>query len=320
MIRDHIKLHSSAVRRSRKATPPERRRSWPLYALAYAILCCCAAGVIWSVNSAIVIAAPAILLLVVALTVTVAFACGGQAYVHDRFSTHDFVQHNEVGGFIINVAGTLFAVLLGFVTVIAWQHFADARQLVALESAAATDVWHSAVGIPQPQRGRVRRDTLEYANSMVRKEWPKMRAGRFDMRADYVVMDAMTAAGAFKPTDLMQSNSQSQTMQQLSVLHDLRQRRLAENASGISGFEWLVLILSAVSIVSFCWLFGLTNRRIHLVMTATVAILTTSVLVLLFELQFPFRSDLRIAPDSWNASISHIYMMQSGPQAGMHMQ
>jgi hypothetical protein len=43
-------------------------------------------------------------------------------------------------------------------------------------------------------------------------------------------------------------------------------------------------------------LFGAKNRRVHLLMTACAAVMVTSVLVLLFELQYPFRTGLRIAP------------------------
>jgi hypothetical protein len=103
------------------------------------------------------------------------------------------------------------------------------------------------------------------------------------------------------------------------VLHDFRQKRISENISSISSFEWFILVLGAACIIAFCWLFGVANRRIHLLMTATVAILSASVLVLLFELQYPFRSDLRIMPESWNASVNHIRMMQTGPQSSMRM-
>lgn len=54
-------------------------------------------------------------------------------------------------------------------------------------------------------------------------------------------------------------------------------------------------------------------------MTATVTVIITSLLVLLFELQYPFRSDLRILPDSWNGAIEHIHIMQSGSQMDMRM-
>ena len=57
---------------------------------------------------------PPLALLFVAILVALAFACGGQALVHRRFGSENFVHHNEVGGFIIAVVGTTYAVLLGF--------------------------------------------------------------------------------------------------------------------------------------------------------------------------------------------------------------
>jgi hypothetical protein len=84
--------------------------------------------------------------------------------VHRRFSESVFVRHNEVGGFIEAVVAALYGVLLGFMTVIAWQHFSGARDLARAESAAATDTWHTAVGMPPSERRRVRADVLHYAS------------------------------------------------------------------------------------------------------------------------------------------------------------
>jgi hypothetical protein len=41
---------------------------------------------------------PAALLLLFAVVIAIAAAGGGQIYVHHRFSSQDFVAHNEVGG------------------------------------------------------------------------------------------------------------------------------------------------------------------------------------------------------------------------------
>ncbi len=79
-------------------------------------------------------------------------------------------------------------------------------------------------------------------------------------------------------------------------------------------FEWLVLAIGGACIVGFCWLFGLENENVHLMMTSAVTIIMTTTLVLLFELQCPFQSDLRIPPDDWNGVVSHIEFMQHGSQ------
>jgi hypothetical protein len=289
----------------------------PYCVLIYGVVCCIAAVIVWRAAPIWFMEAPATGLLLYALSATIALSCGGQWYVHHRFPDHDFVQHNEVGGFLIGITGSLYAVMLGFLTVIAWQHFADARQLVAMEAALAADVWHAADGLPPEPRSRIRVDALRYAEMMTQTEWPQMRAGKFDTDADFIVMDAMSAADGLVPANYKQSNAQSATLDALGQLHDVRQRRLADNAGGISSFEWLVLAIGAVCVVGLCWIFGIANPAIHLFMTATVTITITSALVLLFELQYPFRTDLRITPISWSATIDHIYLMQTDSRSSM---
>lgn len=262
---------------------------------------------------------PAISLLAIATPASVALVCAGQWWVHRRFSYRDFVQHNEVAGFIIAVAGSLYAVVLGFLTLVGWQHYSDARQVVATETAAATDAWHVALGLPQARRYRVRNDILAYSKLMVSREWPAMRLAQEDKRSPIVIMDAIDATEDFTPSNLRESNAQTATLAQLGVMHDERQKRLADNGSGVTAFEWLVLMIGAGCVVGFCWLFGLPNAFVHLLMTAAVTIIMTATLVLLFELQYPFRSGLGIDSNDWSAVIDHIHWMQTGPQTTMRM-
>lgn len=293
--------------------------NWPAAAAAYALASCVAAVAIATRSPEIFIRMNAVLLLIWATSAAVAGTCASQWYVHHRFAAVDFVRQNEVGGFIVAVVGALYGVLLGFVTVIAWQHFSDARQIAGQESAAATDAWHTSLGMPTAQRTRVRGDMLLYATAMIDREWPAMRAKTFDKNADLIVMDAIGATGAFVPANMKEANAQSLTLQQLGELHDYRARRLTDNTFGLPPFEWIILGVGAICIVGFCWLFGLENKTVHLMMTSTVAVVVTSTLVLLFELQYPFQSDLRIPPDDWAGAIAHIHAMQAGPQSAMRM-
>jgi len=262
---------------------------------------------------------PPLALLLAAIVLAVAVAGGGQLYIHRRFRETDFVQHNEVGGFIVAIVGTLYAVLLGFLTIVIWQHFSETQTQVSRESAAAADAWHTAVGLPHNVRTRIRRDLFTYANILIEKEWPAMRRGGFTFQADIVVMDAMAATGTYNPTNTRESTAQLATQQQLSILHDERVRRLTNNGTTVSWFEWLVLYIGGICVIGFCWLFGLRSARVHLLMTSMVAILITSMLVLLFELQYPFRSSVGIQPDTWYGFIEHIHLMQSGSQHNMQM-
>jgi hypothetical protein len=262
---------------------------------------------------------PAAALLLAALAVGLGLALGGQMLVHRNFNRADFVAHNEVGGIMIAAAGTLYAVMLGFMIGAAWQHFQQAREIVVAEADADIDAWHDAVGLPPAVRDRVRQDMVDYANIMVGVEWEQMKHGQFDEKPAIIGMDAIDVVGSLAPANPGQVSAQNATLEQLTIVHDSRQRRIAENYSGVSWFEWLVLVGGAACIVGFCWLFGLHNAGIHLLMTAAVVIIIVSALVLLFELQYPFRSAVRVQPDAWRNAINHIHLMESGSQPNMRM-
>jgi len=146
-------------------------------------------------------AIPAAVFLAGALALAIGLACLGQLYVHRHFSKEALIEHNEVGGIIIVVAGTLYAVVLGFLTVITWQHFQEAREIVVAESNADIDAWHTAVGLAAAVRERVRKDMIEYANAGVDREWSAMRRGERNAGIAIIGMDAIDATGSFTPAN-----------------------------------------------------------------------------------------------------------------------
>jgi len=204
-------------------------------------------------------------------------------------------------------------------TVVSWQHFYDSREIVTQEAAADTDAWHSAVALPPDRRAHVRRELLSYASLMAEREWPAMRSGAYESDADVDVMDTIVAVSSFNPANAVQATAQAATLRELGTLHDLRQRRLAHNSAGLPWFDWLVLLAGAACIVAMCWVFGVPNERVHLLMTVIVTVLVTSVLVLLFELQFPFRGGLAISDQDWIGVIDHIRFMQAHSAPTMRM-
>jgi Protein of unknown function (DUF4239) len=267
----------------------------------------------------ILYAIPAALLLVVVLVVSVGGAVGIQILIHRRFDGASFVAHNQIGGIIITVVAALYAVLLGFMTVVSWEHFEQSSAMVVSESDATIDAWHMAVGLPSDVRQRVRTDMIQYARFMVDHEWAQMKQGRADPTPAMISMDAIDATAGFTPKDAGQSNAQNATIEQLNTLHDARQRRIASNQAGISWFEWLVLGCGALCIIGFCWLFGGDRPRVQAIMTSTVVVMIASTMVLLFELQYPFRSSIGVGPEAWSGALAHIHEMQTGQMPHMRM-
>jgi hypothetical protein len=256
---------------------------------------------------------PPFALLIGALIIASAVACGGQWIAHRRLNLRTFFVDNDVAGFIIAVVGTLYAVMLGFTTVEVWEHYETARLRAWSESANVADVWHNGVGLPVAVRTRLRTDMLNYAQTMITEEWPAMRTGSFSVRGDELIMDAATTIGTFVPRNEGESNAQASIIARLNDLHDQRASRLAENAETVSGFQWAVMWIGAVVVLAFCYIFSVSHLNAHMVMTGSVAVLIATMFVLLFELQYPFRSRIGIQPTPWEAVIAHIQYMDRMP-------
>jgi len=244
-------------------------------------------------------AIPAWLVLVVAIALAAGIATAGQIAVRRRFPQVDFSTYNDVGGIVLGVVGGLFGVTLAFIIAIVWQEFDGTTQRVAIEAAAAKDLWHVAWGLPAPTGPLMRRDVLTYAQLMVDDEWPAMRTGSSSAEAERLLTRAFERAARFRPANAGEANAQSAALQYLGMLHDARHHRLDDNSSGVSAFEWVILLIGAVAVVGLCYLVGLPDLRTQLVMTGAVAGMIAAMFVLIFELDYPFRGDLSVSPAVW---------------------
>jgi hypothetical protein len=247
---------------------------------------------------------PAWLMLIVAMALAAALAVGGHIAVRRRFANVDFRAHNDVGGIVLGVVGGLFGVTLAFIIAIVWQEFDGTVQRVAVEAGAATDLWHTAAGLPPPLGTNVRVNLVTYAQLMVNDEWPKMRSGGTSAQAEAVLTRTFEDVARYRPPDAGAQNAQAAALQYLGVLHDARHHRIDDNNTGVSLFEWTILAVGAAVIVLLGYLVGLPNLRLQLLMTAAVAGMIAAMFVLIYQLDYPFRGDLAISPSGWQEFIA----------------
>jgi hypothetical protein len=263
---------------------------------------------------------PSWVVLIVGVVAAVAAACGGQLLVHRFVADSKFLDDNDLNGYISGTIVTLFAVLIGFVTVVVWQQYDSMRDRVAVEASDVAGVWHDAVGLDPRARSAVRRDMLGYVNLMIHDEWPEMRWGGSSPKGAAYIMDATTVVGGMNAKTNTQSNAQVTIVGLLNGLHAQREQRLQANHSpAVSGFMWGIMLFGSLAVVVFCYMFGAAHRETHLVMTGLVAGVIASMLILTFELQYPFRGDLGISPTVWVGLLDHIRDMDEHGAPAMRM-
>jgi hypothetical protein len=238
--------------------------------------------------------------LIIVIAICVLVSCGGHVLVHRTFSKAAFNEHNEVAGFVLAIVGVLYAVILGFITVVVWEHYEQTDLRARTEVDAATDVWRLSRHLPPPSAQRIRNDVDRYAISVYADEWRSMRNGGSPKTQGFIV-SLIDDIASFDARGEQQGNVQSHLLDRVQMLADLRRERIADSGSGVPGILWLALLLGAATIACFIYLFGMKNFKVQLLLTGATAVMIGVAIGLIVELDYPFSGSVSITPERWVA-------------------
>jgi hypothetical protein len=86
--------------------------------------------------------------------------------------------HNDLIGWQLNIIGTTYAVILGFMLYTVWTEFGNANLNVDLEASALRNIYRLAEGLPDQQRARLQFQARAYADAVINQDWPEMAHNR----------------------------------------------------------------------------------------------------------------------------------------------
>lgn len=213
---------------------------------------------------------------------------------------------HDVGGFLIAIVGTLYAVLLGLIVVDAMQQYQHAREITERETNYLTDVFVLAKGLTEPRSSQLQRMCASYVEQVVDTEWDQMRAGTFCPIARQKAIDLMSSLMNFDPKTEREKAIYPQLVNEASQFWQNRQERISITKKGIPPVEWLVLIVGAIITIFFTYFFALEHTRLQAIMTAMVATLISLNLALLLLFAYPFSGDLSVQSEAFR-SIREIF-------------
>lgn len=255
-------------------------------------------------------------LLIVAAVAVLAVAV--HLLVQRRFEYGVLSRHNDVAGFLLSVVGVIYAVVLGFVVIVAWQKYDTAKHDVESEVAATIDLDHAVTGFPAPLRNRLRKQLLAYAHRVVSDEWPAMRAGRLGLAGSPILEEVSTEIETFAPHTMAQADTHQVALADIQRAWDARRERILQDEPSVPPILWMALVAGAVATLGFAYLFGVENRLAQLVMTAIVAALIGIMFVVIAAFDRPFRGSVGIAPSGWYYFFQHAAQIDPQSASGPH--
>ena len=183
------------------------------------------------------------------------------------------------------VTGTIFAVLVGFVFLLAFGSYSAARESAQDEARAAQSLFHVAERFPEDVRDELQADIVCYSRAVVGSEWSTMAAERSSPVVDHWETRLGRDFDAFEPTTQVEGDALQSWFGDSDLLREARQGRLTEAPRFVPATIWLLLLLTGLAVVGFGLLLADSRERLSAQVAMVIAV-TTAVAASLLIVNF----------------------------------
>jgi Protein of unknown function (DUF4239) len=234
------------------------------------------------------------------VALTTLIACLGLLIVNRLVNVKSRKAHNEAAGAFMTVIGTAYAVLVAFLAVAAWQAFTDAGKATTAEANFIGNLYEDTAGLHDVQAQSIRNDVKLYLDQVIKEEWPTQRRGEIVRVARPTLRRIHQTIAEINPTTPGEAVVQAELLRTMNDLYNARRERQLAAQGAIPPVVWWIIALGTAITVFYTYLFGVDDRRMHLVMTGTTMAALALVIVLIVSLDRPFRGDLSIGTDAYD--------------------
>ncbi|MBV8772842.1 MAG: DUF4239 domain-containing protein [Deltaproteobacteria bacterium] len=233
----------------------------------------------------------------VLVALSTVLACCGLLIFHRLVHVDIRRAHNDLAGFTIAVVGVLYAVLLAFIAIATWEAFSNASDIVESESDYAGGIYFDTQGLPQAKGQPIRDAIAGYVSTVINQEWPMQRAGKTPNQAWKPLRDLNTAIATIQPQNLGEAMIQAELLNSWNKLYLTRSSRLSAVPGHIPDVVWWIVFLGAAITTGYTYFFGYHSLGMHMAMTGTLAATLALVVVLIIDLDRPFRGEISVTPE-----------------------
>jgi hypothetical protein len=235
-----------------------------------------------------------------------ALCVAGLILVRRRVHHAALTKHNDVGGIMFSIVGTLYAVMLAFVVIVVWEALGEADERAALEAGILGDLMRDAGFLNDPIRTELQNELRDYAQGVIDEEWPAMATGG---SADHVwgALDGIFVTfSRIVPTNDRETNIHREMLARINELSDHRRLRLLSSTNKVPSLMWMMLIVGGVITVGFSYFLGVERQKAHILMTAALAAMIALTLYLIVAIDHPFAGTIHVEPDAFRLVLDKI--------------
>jgi hypothetical protein len=204
--------------------------------------------------------------------------------------------NNEIAGFKFATVGVLYAVLLAFGIIVVWEKFSDAEANVVREAGAAENLYRLSQGLGDFSGADLRKAVATYLKAAMPADWPAM--DKADVNASGPAKQALD--GIYRMLSMVNDQRNRavviEIFSQLDRMAEARRSRLIAAEGVVPNVIWLVLLGGAAVTIAFTFFFGMDSLGAQTMMTALLAVLIFSQLLVVIVIDRPFTGVVKVHP------------------------
>ncbi len=213
-------------------------------------------------------------------------------------------KNNGAAGMIFSMVGTLYAFLLAFVGIVAWQNMSAADAQVGHEAGLLGDLVRDVELLGDASMKR-QGQLCNYAKAVIKHEWKAMANGGESQEVSDIVDDMFSSFKSIDPKSAKEINIHAEMLTRLNDLSEHRRTRLLSADSKVPGLMWALLGLGAVVTLGFCYFIGVEAFRAHALMVIGLSTMIGLTMYLIIAIDHPFTGILKVEPDAFEFVLGH---------------
>ncbi len=254
-----------------------------------------------------ILSLPSFLMISIAIISGTVFSITALYIIRKKLHWESFKENHEVGGFLFNALGLIYAVLIAFVVYATWEDYNAAREYCDNEADVIQNLYLDTEGLPEENQTVLRNKIIEYLEAVIKEDWPLLGKGDDNPHSRHILIDIWKSYSSID--SLVTSKEQiffSESLDKLNSVTEYRRQRILSSQNHIPVIVWTVIIIGALTSIGFSLFFGTRSFVIQATMTSLFTMTNIIVILMILALDHPFTGDIKVSSDAYEQILKYL--------------
>ena len=250
---------------------------------------------------------PTFLLCLITIVVSAGLSIAALFIIRKNLSWESFKENHEVGGYLFNALGLIYAVLIAFVVYATWGDYNESSSVCDKEADVIQSLYLDCEGLPEYAEAGMKKDIFEYLEMIIKDDWPLLVRGETNPHSREKLLSIWKR---FNNIENLNTEKEKifygEVLNKLNDITELRRQRILSAQNHIPAVIWTVILIGALTSIGFSLFFGTKSHLIQAAMTSLFAITNAIVILLILALDHPFTGDIGISSDVYEQILIYL--------------